>query len=156
MADKFTYSGNKVKLDIQLYVQEIQMEINALLDRLSLEVNKMVAGGMTQAEANAVVVGWVVNEEEFYGAWANKQKKLISELQKQLVAKPVALYAAINKTQKLKWELGSVKTEHCPDCLYLSQQSERTLKEWRDFGFGLPREGGTECNVGCHCMLSPV
>ena len=153
---EFVYPGSRVKMDIKLYIQEITMEVNALLDRLSLEVNKMIAGGMTSTEANAVVMGWVIQGEEFYKSWATKQKKLISSLENSLVAKPVALYAAVNPKEKLKWELGTVKTVHCADCLMLNQQEPRTLKKWRDFGYGLPREGLTKCNVGCKCMLSPV
>ena len=31
-----------------------------------------------------------------------------------------------------------------------------TIAEWEMQGVGLPREGGTACNVGCKCNLEPV
>lgn len=155
---EYTIKGTRVKTIIETTITELLLEAESLFNRYELiEVKKRaLQGGITIKQAQAIVVGEILNETNFMNSWVNRNKKIISELTSQIVAQPINDFAKANPKQKFSWELGSVKTEHCPDCELLSGQEPRTIAEWREFGFGLPREGNTACNVGCNCMLSPI
>jgi len=150
------YSANNVRIDIGLSLQELENQANHLLDDLSLEYNKMLAGGMSAAEANSVVMGWVKNETDFFQTFVNQNKQRINAMTKELVAKPINLYAKANPDEKFKWVLSGNVKNHCPDCSKLSKMEARTIAEWRKLGFGLPREALTACSYGCRCLLEPV
>jgi hypothetical protein len=156
MAEQNTYPADRVRLDIALAIKEIDMEVDTLLNRLALEYDKIIATGLTIDQANQQILDMVNNETGFYGSWRNSQKKIIRTMEKELVAKPMVLFANLNPRDKFNWILsGSVK-EHCVDCSSLSRMEPRTISEWRKLGFGLPREALTECTYGCQCMLEKV
>ena len=67
----------------------------------------------------------------------------IKEVVETSVAKPVEVFADASPNEKFRWILGKVDSEHCPDCLTLSQKSAKTKKEWLAYGLGLPRHGKT-------------
>lgn len=154
----YTVKGTRVKTIIETTITELLLEAQSLFDRYELiEIKKRaVQGGITIKQAQIQVVNEILNETNFMNTWTNRNKKIIAELTSQIVAQPVNDFAKANPEQKFTWELGSVKTEHCPDCEFLSGETARTISEWREFGYGLPREGNTACNVGCNCMLNPV
>lgn len=156
MAGDYTYSGNRIKFDLELTLLELESEANKMFDSLEIELMKSISNGEARGIAESRILDMVNNEEGFYKAFANKQKKLITSLSNQLVAKPAIQASEENPNLKFRWVLGEVKTEHCIDCFTLSNKDPRTIQEWRDLGFGLPREGKTKCNVGCKCMLIPV
>ena len=151
-----SYPANQVAKDISLVITELEIEANLLLDRLALEVDKLVSNGVSVTVATTQILNDVKNEVGVYAAWKNTQKRIIRESTKALVAKPVTFIGRQDPAQIFEWVLsGSVK-EHCPDCLMLSQMDARTINEWRAVGFGLPREAGTVCNAGCRCLLQPI
>jgi len=150
---KIRYSGSQVKMDIALFITEMEMEVDHLINRLALQFQKDISSGVPLKDARQQLLSDIKNNEVIYGTFVNSQKAMVRGLTNALVAKPVNLYAQANPKQKFSWVLGSVKTVHCPDCLYLSQQTARTIDEWRELGFGLPREASTECSVGCKCQL---
>jgi len=147
------YPGNKVRLDIQVYLSQLEAEANHLLDQMETEVLRRVRRGIPQKNALASVLGDLDKGEGIAKAWSNRQNRLIAGLDKEMVARPVHHEAEDNPHQKYAWVLGAVKTSHCGDCLSLSQMEPKTYAGWRAQGFGLPRDGDTECNVGCQCML---
>ena len=153
---EYTYTGNKVKFDIQLGILEMQSEANLLLDRLEIEYQKLLASGTPVKLAQETILGWIENEESFFKTYLGKQKALIRTMEKELVARPAKAFGEENPDVKFNWVLGLVKTQHCSDCLTLSKMEAMTLDEWRTLGFGLPREGQTECSYGCQCMLLPI
>lgn len=152
----YIYPADKAKSDINLILKELLINSHKLLDDLVLEKDKLIANGLTERQALDDVLNQVQNEEGVFKTFVNGTKSRIRALEKSIVAKPVMDYASKNPDQKLRWVLGSIKTSHCGDCISLSNMSPMTLKEWRAIGYGLPREGLTECNVGCRCMLVPV
>lgn len=153
---KVTITGTKIKTLIEVSILELELEANALLDRAILERAKLVADGVPASQAENIIIDQILTGTDFVQAWNNKADRIVHEMTKQLVAKPTKIYSDKNPTQLYEWVLGSVKTSHCPDCLRLSGMEARTIPEWEAEGKGLPREGGTVCNVGCKCMLSPV
>jgi hypothetical protein len=152
----FTISGNRVKTAIEVSIQELQFEANALLEKALLEKSKLEATGLSKRQATKQIIDQVTGGQEFAKTWNNHVDSIVGEMGKQLVAKPVNLYGEAHPTQNFAWILGSVKTHHCPDCLRLSNMEPRTIAEWEKIGLGLPREGRTACNVGCKCMLTPT
>ena len=152
----FTISGNKVATYIELTLQEMEIEAIYLLQKSELEVQKLVVQqGLSKKVATSQVLGIIANKEEFMGVWMNRNRKLIDEMHSQLVAQPMREYAKKNKKQLYAWVLDS-RAKHCGDCLDMSELEPRTIAEWEEQGVGLPREGGTQCNVGCKCNLEPV
>lgn len=152
----YTYKGSRINFDIRIHIREIEMEANYILDRLEIEYLKMISTGISHSEAVKTIIGWVNNNTDFYATFTNKLKKMTREMAKELVAKPTKAYAEDNPEIKFFWVLGEVKTKHCNDCLRLSKMKPRTVDEWRSLGYGLPREGKTECSYGCQCMLEPI
>ena len=155
MAD-IRVKGTRIKTLIETTITELLIEAQTLLDRYEyVETKKLqVQAGVSKKVAQSMLVDQIVNEEEFMRTWVNRNRRVIDEMTAQLVAQPINDYAKQNPKAKFTWVLGTVKTEHCPDCLKLSSMKPRTMSEWRSLGYGLPREGGTACNVGCNCMLS--
>lgn len=152
MAD-ITYAGNKVKIDIAIALQQLEGEVDALINTLALEATKLTRGGISRREAVRTVLADVTAETGLYQAFQNKQKKIIRTMENQLVARPIEDWAGQNPGLKFKWVLAIA--EHCPDCLRASRMPARTVAEWRQLGFGLPRQGLTECSYGCKCNLIP-
>ena len=132
----------------------MEMEVQHMMDRLILERKKLITEqGLTKAQATSVVMESVRNNTDFFRSGMNKQIDLISEQLKQAVAKPIRDQSLKEKGAEFSWILGSVKTSHCPDCNRMARQTPRTIPEWEKFGVGLPRDGLTQCNIGCQCML---
>ncbi len=154
---KYTYPGNKTKMGINIDVRELELEAGYLIDRMKLERDKLILEqGLSRTVATNTILDQIKNNEGFYRSAINKQIGIISEQIKQAVAKPIRDVALKEKGAIFAWILGSVKTSHCPDCNKMSSQSPRTVPEWLEFGVGLPRDGMTECNVGCKCMMKIV
>lgn len=157
----FKYSGNKVKLDIELVIHILRNEAEHLVDDLVLEYDKLSNNpAIGPRRAEAMIEAMISTNDGIVKAFNNRQNKLIAEIEKEMVARPVNDFAAANPDQRFDWVLGFVKTSHCGDCLEMSRKSKaegpKTIKEWRAYGFGLPREGETECSYGCQCMLRPA
>lgn len=150
---KIAITGSKTNLLIRIATQEIIKETNYLFDQIESEQMKRQERGMTPAAANKSILADVKNNADFMKAWNNKIDKIAEALQNEMVAKPVNIYADANPQLLFNWILGFVKTSHCGDCERMSQMEARTIEEWRAEGVGLPREGLTECNIGCKCML---
>lgn len=146
--------GSRVNISFEAAVAALNMEANHLMDQMELETLKLIEAGYPKNLAMNEVLRQMEKNEGFMRAWTNRVNRVIAEQTKGLIAKPVEHYAEKNKDLKFHWVLGSVKTQHCPDCLRLSKMEPKNIQEWREMGFGLPREGGTKCNVGCQCMLS--
>lgn len=151
-----TYPGDRVRLDIDLYAAQLEAEANHLVDMMDLEVMKRMRRGIPEREAVNTVMTELEKGEGFARAWTNRQNKLIASMDNETVARPVQHHAENNPNMKFAWVLGAVKTSHCSDCLRLSKMEPRTVKAWRQLGYGLPREGETECSVGCKCALAEV
>lgn len=154
---QYVYSGSKLAVDIEIVVSTLMTEAQYLVDQLELEYKKRVATGTPAGIARADLVADVRNGTGIMQSWVNKQNRLINEMTKSMVAAPVTAAVARGKSY---WVLGSVKSQHCPDCLRMSDISDtegpKTLDGWRRYGVGLPREGKTECSYGCRCMLQPA
>lgn len=152
-----TITGTKVTTLIQVVILELEMEANALLDRALVERAKLIAlEDVTPKQATEIIETAILSSEGFANTWNNNIDRVVREMGKQLVAKPVRTLAQEDKSQLFDWVLGSVKSKHCPDCQRLSLMDARTVPQWEAEGKGLPRDGLTACNVGCRCMLSPV
>lgn len=152
----FKIKGSKVNTFIDLIEEEFALEVDYLVGRLALERKKLIKQGMKAAAADKFLAQQIKAGEGYYKTFANKMSRIISESMKQAIAEPVREFSKENPQQKYEWVLGSVKTSHCPDCLELSGKEPRTIDEWLELGYGLPRDGLTVCNIGCQCMLSPV
>jgi len=152
----FKVTGDKVKTQIALIIEEMQLETDYLLQSIQLDIKKRIFAGATAKEAKQIVLNEFLAGEGPAKAWLNKQNRKLAEMGKDLVAKPSNLHAEKNPNSDFAWVLGSVKTSHCSDCLSLAGKEPRTISEWRDLGYGLPREGRTECNVGCQCLFKEV
>ena len=153
---KIRYSGSKVKMDIALFLEEMFLEVDHLINRIALQFKKDISAGVPLKDARQQLLSDIKKNEGIYGTFVTSQKAMVQGLTNELVAKPVNLYAKANPKQKFSWVLGSVKTVHCPDCSYLSGLSARTIAEWEDEGYGLPRQARTRCNVGCKCQLLEI
>ena len=155
MAD-FKISGTLVKTFVELTLEEMELEASYLLGRSELEVKKlMLQEGLTKKVATAQVVNLITNKEEFMSVWINRNKRLIDEMHSQLVAQPIKKYGKENKKQKFVWVLDA-RAKHCGDCMDMSKLEAMTIVEWEEQGVGLPRDGLTQCNVGCKCSLQAV
>jgi len=154
MAD-FKVSGSKTKTLIELTIDELMIEGDYLLDRAVLEMEKLVADGVSPKVAEQTILNQIGTGEAFVGSWLNKNKRIVDELHSQLVAKPVKVYAEKNPSAKFIWVLDS-GAKHCGDCLTMADLEPRTMEKWLDEGVGLPRDGLTQCNVGCKCQLVPA
>jgi len=152
-----TITGSKVKTLIEVTILELEAEANALMDKALLERAKLIAlEDYSPKQATEIIETAILSSEGFANTWNNNIDRVVREMGKQLVAKPVRTLAMEDKAQKFDWVLGSVKSKHCPDCLRLSGMEARTVPEWESLGYGLPRDGLTKCSVGCRCMLSPL
>ncbi|MCF7801089.1 MAG: hypothetical protein K9N34_03630 [Candidatus Marinimicrobia bacterium] len=156
MATDTTYPGDLVRLDINLYASQLEAEANHLLDLMDAEVMKRMRRGIPEREAVNAVLTELEKGEGFARAWTNTQNRLINSMDNETIARPTIHHAENNPNQKYAWVLGAVKTSHCSDCLRLSKMAPRSAKAWRELGYGLPREGETECSVGCKCNLVKV
>lgn len=152
----YTYSADRVSLDIGLVVKELQIQAERLMQDLELQHDSLVAGGLTSDQATATVLNEVAAVEGVYKSWQNSMKKRIRAMEKALVARPVMAFAQENPNQKFNWVLSTTVKDHCSDCLRLSGMESRTISEWRKLGHGLPRTGQTICSFGCRCMVVPV
>lgn len=157
----FKYSGNKVKLDIELVIHILQNEAEHLVDDLVLEYEKLsINPSIGPRRAEEMIEAMISTNDGIIKAFNNRQNRLIADLEKEMVARPVNDFAASHPDQRFDWVLGFVKTSHCSDCIKMSKTSQaegpKTIKEWRAYGVGLPREGQTECSYGCQCMLRPA
>lgn len=156
MIDKqFTITGTQVKTEIELALLEIESEIEAFINRANVEIKKLQNEGQSEKQASAIVRGQILGHEDFAKTFFHTVDKVIQEIGKQTVARPVREFAKKDSGQLYDWELGSVKSVHCPDCLRVSRLDSKTVSGWLKEGVGLPREGLTICNVGCRCMLRP-
>ena len=152
----FTLSGSKVETYFELTLQEMELEALYLMEKSELEIKKlMVQQGVTRAVATSMIIDTILNEEEFMGIWMNRNRRLIDEMHSQLVAQPIRVYGKQNKKEKFLWVLDS-RAKHCGDCLDMAELNPMTIEDWDFQGVGLPREGGTQCNVGCKCSLQAV
>lgn len=151
----FTITGSQVKTEIELAIIEIEAEIEAFVNRANIEVLKLRNNGVSEKDALATIIGQITGQEEFARSFFNRMDSVVSEIGKQATARPVREFAKKDSGQLFSWELGSVKSHHCPDCLRQSQKDPKTVEDWLKDGVGLPREGLTVCNVGCKCMLLP-
>ena len=157
MTDKFTYTGSKIHIDIEFFVDRMLAEADRLIDDLVLKYKDyQINGGMSKRAAAKATLKLITDVDDVVKVWENRQNRVIAEMTNKLVASPVNQYAKEKPDTEFDWILGSVKTSHCADCNKLSKMKPRTLKEWRKLGYGLPREGQTECSYGCKCMLTPV
>lgn len=161
---EFIYAGSDVKLDIHIVALRLLTEAQHIVDNLKIEKESMIwemrKSGVSKRDAekevDRIILNMIKNSKGIIKAFENRQNKLIAEMTKQMVAAPANMLAGENKDKKFAWVLGVVKTVNCPDCRSLSEKPPRTMQEWRDLGFGLPREGRTECKQGCQCLLKPV
>ena len=152
----FIITGAQVTTSTEVVVAELELEAQAMVNRAILESKKLQADGMSKSLADKTILKSYFDGENFVKVWNNHINKIINEMTKQLVAKPVRLYAKANPEQKYEWVLGSVKTKHCTDCESHSLMEPQTISEWESHGKGLPRDGDTVCNVGCKCLLKPI
>ena len=148
-------SGKRTKTLSELTVDELTLEGEYLLERAILERDKLVANGTSKKVATATILKQVGTETEFAKAWMNKNRKIVDELHSQLVAQPIRQLGTDNPKQEFIWQLDS-SANHCGDCTTMGDLSPRTIDKWLDEGVGLPREGLTQCNVGCKCQLVPA
>jgi hypothetical protein len=156
VSQSYIVSGNQVKLSLQLVTKQLEAEANHLLDQAEVEALKLVQQGYSLPQAEAIVMGWIQNNQGFAKAYWTRQDRLINELENKLVALPVHEYGDQHPDELLKWELGEVITHHCHDCLRLSKLPPMTIGEWRKLKTGLPGEGKTQCSFGCKCKLKVV
>lgn len=152
----FVLKGNRVQYFLELVFRELNLEIDQLIDGLAIDYLKNVDAGMNRKQALGTVLTEIENKTGRVQIFENRIKRLVKEQVKVAIAKPAIEQATENPDIKYKWILGDVATHHCSDCLMLSKQPARTINEWRAFGKGLPREGLTQCNVGCRCALKPI
>jgi len=152
----FTLSGSKVETYFELTLQEMELEALYLMEKSELEIKKlMVQQGVSRTVATKAIIDLISNEEEFMSVWMNRNRRLIDEMHSQLVAQPIRVYGKQNKDEKFLWVLDS-RAKHCGDCLDMAELNPMTISDWEFQGVGLPREGGTQCNVGCKCSLQAV
>ncbi len=155
MAD-FNLTGSRIETYFELTLQEMELEAMYILQKSELEIQKlMVQNGLPRAVATKQIISLIGNKEEFMKVWINRNKRLIDEMHSQLVAQPVKIYGKKNKKKLFAWVLDA-RAKHCADCLDMAEMEPMTIEEWEQQGVGLPREGGTICNVGCKCNLEPV
>jgi hypothetical protein len=151
------YSGSNIRADIEIVTQTLLNEAESLVNQLVLDYAKRRRQpGKTALQIANEIADEVMNGTGVMQGWINRNNKIVNNLTKELVNRPMEELAG-DKKKRFNWVLGSVKTEHCPDCLRMSKISEsegpKTTEEWRSYGVGLPREGETECSYGCRCML---
>lgn len=153
MADdrrSFIFTGDRVKSELNFANSGLELGLNNVLNKVirDLDAEGSLTGvaGINQRKDAEKLATQQIN---------NLVNGFIKELVETSVAKPVEVYADSKPTAKFRWVLGKVDTEHCPDCLMLSQKPAMTKKQWLAYGLGLPRHGKTECSVGCKCMLAP-
>ena len=144
----FILTGDKVKSEIDFANSGIELEFNKILNGVIRDLKAEGPGNIKGARETAITTA----TDEFKAVLG----PFIKELVETSVAKPVETFADAQPDAKFRWVLGQVKTEHCPDCLMLSKKGALTKKQWLALGYGLPRHGKTECNVGCKCMLVPA
>ena len=155
MPASFKISGKLVKTQASFSLEVLNGEVDALFNQAQAEINRLKMRGYTSAQAKKEIINNILSGDGFARSWQNRFNRMISQIEKEAIAQPVNNYGA-SGNKKFVWVLGAVKTHHCQDCLRLSTLPAKTIEEWRAEGYGLPREGGTECNVGCQCMLAPV
>lgn len=109
--------------------------------------------GYSRSEAIQQVKKEIMNEEQAFKAMFNRQGQIIRPLSQDITNEPIKEWTEEHKDEDLYWNLGYAH-EHCPDCKKLSRMEPRTIDEWRELGYGLPREGKTQCSFGCNCLLS--
>lgn len=112
---------------------------------------------LTEAEEDAIKK-IVESETDFFVRritnMTEAQKKLVSE---RFAMSSKALFfnglvAGSAPSQQFKWELGSVATRHCEDCVELAANSPYTKETLPT----VPRAGDTRCLFRCHCSLVPL
>lgn len=147
----FIFTGDRVKSELDFANTGLELGLNNVLNKVIRDLD---------GEAIPKNTGQYITQLNRAVADATQQmNKLVDGFTKELietnVAKPVEVFATSSPQEKFRWVLGKVETEHCPDCLMLSQKPAMTKKQWLTYGLGLPRHGKTECSVGCKCMLAP-
>lgn len=149
-------TGNLIKTQAKIIADTLDIEAEYLFNQAELEIKQNVRHGESKKAAIKIVENAILKGDGFAKPWFTRINRIESKLINNMVARPVENYAEQNKKLKFLWVLSSVKVNHCPDCISLSAMEARTIVDWRALGFGLPREGQTQCNVGCGCMLEPV
>ena len=129
--------------------------LQILLSQIDIEIQQLLMDGYTMPQATNRVIGMLKSEEDFIRSWMNKNKRVIDKLHSNMVAVPIKEYGLKNKKKKFIWSLdGGAK--HCGDCEALAGMGPKTIEQWIDVGYDLPRQGGTQCSYGCKCMLVGV
>ena len=148
---QFIFKGDRVKSELDYGNAGIELGLNSILNTIIRDLDGEKAPINTAQyikQRNRAVTSAKTQIDRFLNGYTK-------ELIETNVAKPVEVFATSKTTAKFRWVLGKVDSEHCPDCLALSQKPAKTKKEWLSYGLGLPRHGKTECSVGCKCMLAP-
>tara|TARA_B110000444_G_scaffold258104_1_gene298106 strand:+ start:329 stop:1801 length:1473 start_codon:yes stop_codon:yes gene_type:complete len=148
---QFIFKGDRVKSELDYGNAGIELGLNSILNTIIRDLEGEKAPTNTAQylkQRNRAVISAKTQIDRFLNGYTK-------ELIETNVAKPVEVFATSKTTAKFRWVLGKVDSEHCPDCLALSQKPAKTKQEWLSYGLGLPRHGKTECSVGCKCMLAP-
>lgn len=145
-----------VKLGLNFSISRFYSEIDRFFDEAVLKAKNLIAyEGYTKVEAKKEVMRQVFDSENEFNTIFNRQGKIIRPLALKTVDLPIRDWYDKHKEDIYSWILGPSHV-HCRDCMKLSQMSPRTIDEWRDLGYGLPREGETACSFGCNCLLEKV
>jgi len=143
----------KKELSLNYILNRFYSEYEGFFDEAVLKAKELVAyEGFTREEAIKEVMRMAVNSEGEFNTRFNRNGKIMRPLALKVLDLPVREYYNNHKEEKYEWVLGPAH-DHCEDCLSLSKMEPRTVPQWRDLGYGLPREGDTACSYGCNCML---
>lgn len=148
----FIYSGDKVSVDISIALQQLENEVDALINSMTLEATKQVRNGVPKQAAINSLKSTIIQETGFYKAFKNKQRKIINQLESEMVARPAIDYAQENPKKKFNWIL-EPGAAHCSSCTEASGMKPRTISDWNKTEWKYPRSGKTICNFGCRCAL---
>mgnify|MGYP003649410800 CR=1 FL=1 len=157
----YNYEGSKVKILMELRIQEAEDMADLTLRNAERELERQRSRGVPERNARSGIIRDFDNGEGIFRDLERQIDGMVDELYKDAVSQPVDHYAEQNQKQLFIWKLGKVITDHCPDCRYLSTLPARNIKSWKAISIGgrkvgLPREGRTKCSYGCKCLLRPV
>lgn len=150
----FTYTASSTRSDLEWILLNLETEVDTMLGRVEIEIEKQKRLGYKKADIEKFIETAIGTDSDFMKGLNNHVDKVIDDLTNQMVAKPVYEFDRQNPGLIYDWVLGSVKTSHCADCLWLSSLPPRTITEWRKLGKGLPAEGKTICKQGCRCQMA--
>lgn len=149
------YQESKKEVALNYIFDRFRAEANRVYDEARVRIKKLMMSGYSKQEAKQIVLQEVKEGKGTFNTVFNRQGKIIRPMSLDLVDEPPNDYIKDHPDATYDWVLGYAH-KHCSDCLMLSKKEPRTVEEWRELDYGLPREGKTKCGPGCNCMLQRV